>query len=271
MRYEFQGDLIKIIGTKANGHGKADIYIDDSFVETIDTYNATPLYQQTIFTWSGSYGNHSVMLDARSDYNVADTDTIKTRVDVDGIEGNFSHIVYLRSFYETNLRLLGRMSEITNSFNRFNNDGSIDYLGSVGDYSGTVIREGENEGGTITNASIEDDYSETCSACLAIVTTSDGLPLKAFVQDMEAIGRMGLKIRKLDNADANDAYLLFRQAWIEIQDHKYPARRYNVQYDETDVGEVLVGETTKLYSATANLDGSEELRVGKIDTEWSSS
>jgi hypothetical protein len=208
---------------------------------------------------------------SRTDHNASATGTIKTRFDVDGLEGNFAHVIYLRSFYETNLRLLGRMSEITNSWNRFNNDGSIDYLGSVGTSSDTVVREGENEGGTIINAQVQDDYSETCSAVLALVTSSDGIPLKVFVVDKEAVDRMGLKIRKLENADANDAYLLTRQAWVELQDHKYPARRYSVEYDENNVGDILVGETTRLFSPTMRLDGMESLRVGKMETVYSKS
>lgn len=271
MKFEFEGDLVKVIGTKGPGFGKADFYIDDSLVSTVDLYNSTQIYQQTMFTWSGSYGAHSVMAISRTDHNAAATGTIKTRLDIDGLEGNFAHVIYLRSFYETNLRLLDRMSQITNSWNRFNNDGSIDYLGSVGTTSNTVVREGENEGGTIINAQVQDDYSETCSAVLALVTSNDGVPLKTFVVDQEALERMGLKIRKMDNADANDIYLLIRQAWIELQDHKYPARRYSVEYDENDVGEILVGETTKLYSPTMRLDGSESLRVGKMETVYSKS
>lgn len=266
MKYEFEGDLVKLIGTKGPTFGIAGFYIDDAFVSNADLYNSTQLYQQTIFTWSGSFGNHSVMAKVTGAKNASATNWM---LDIDGIEGNFAHVVYLRSFYETNLRLLDRMSQITNSFNRFNNDGTIDYLGVVGTYSDTVVREGENEGGTIISAEAQDDYSETCSAVLALVTTAEGLPLKAFVVDKEAVSRMGLKIRKLDNADANDAYLLTRQAWVELQDHKYPARRYNVQYDENDVGEILVGETTTLYSEKLHLDGSERLRVGRMDTEYS--
>jgi hypothetical protein len=271
MKFEFEGDLVKVIGTKGPGFGKADFYIDDSLNSTVDLYNSTQIYQQTIFTWSGSYGAHSVMAISRTDYNASATGAIKTRLDIDGLEGNFAHVIYLRSFYETNLRLLGRMSEITNSWNRINNDGSIDYLGSVGTSSDTVVREGENEGGTIINAQVQDDYSETCSAVLALVTSNDGVPLKTLVIDQEAVSRMGLKIRKLENADANDIYLLIRQAWIELQDHKHPARRYSVEYDENDVGEILVGETTKLFSPTMRLDGLESLRVGKMETVYAKS
>jgi len=269
MRFEFRGDLVKVIGTKGPGFGIHDFYIDDAFVSSVDLYNSTQLYQQNIFTWSGSNGDHSVMAICTNNYNPSTTGTIRNRLDIDGLEGNFYITVYLRSFYETNLRLLGRMSEITNSWNRFNHDGSIDYLGSVGTYSGTVIREGENEGGTIINAEIQDDYSETCSVVLGIIQGQDGLPIKTVVQDKEAVGRMGIKIRKFENADAADSYSLVRQAWVELQDHKYPNRRYNIQYLEDEVGEIQVGETTTLYSTTARLDGSERFRVGRIETEYS--
>lgn len=265
MVYDFTGDKVLIIGTNGPAMGKVDIYIDGGLVSTVDLYAAATAYQQTIFTWSGSYAAHEVRAVVRSDKNASSTGY---DVDIDGLEGNFAHIIYIRSFYEPNLRVLTRLSEITNSYLRFNNDGSVDLLGSVGDTSNTIIREGENEGGTIINAEAVNDYSETASAVLALVTGPEDLPIKAFVVDRTAVERMGLKVRKMEQADARDAYLLTRQAWQELQDHKNPQSRYNVQYDPENVGDVEVGQTTILYSDRLNLDGSQNYRVGRLITEY---
>ena len=175
----------------------------------------------------------------------------------------------MRSFWESNLRLLTRLSEITQTFLRFNDDGSVDLLGKVGEWSETIVREGENEGGNIIAADIEDDYSETASAVLALVSNPDGATIKAFVIDKNAVDRMGLKIRKVDFADANDAYLLTRQAWSELQDHVYPTRRYSVQFDHGLLDdEIEVGETTKLYAPSIGMTGGDEFRIGRLVTDF---
>lgn len=266
MMYEFTGDSLKIIGTKGPTFGKMDVYLDGVLDDTVDLYNATSVFQATTYSWTGTYDAHSVRVVVRSDKNGSSTGY---RVDIDGIEGNFGHIVYLRSFYEPNMRLLTRLSEITNSWLLFNDDGSVDLLGSVGDDSNTIIREGENEGGTIINANVEDDYSETASAVLALVTGPDNLPVKAFVVDRSAVARMGLKVRKMEEADANDAYLLTRQAWNELREHTEPQSRYEVQYDPDEVGDIVAGQTTVLYSPRLKLYGDTEFRVGRIVTDYS--
>ena len=263
--YDFYGDSVKVIGTKGPTYGIQEFYIDGALEDTVDLYNADYQFQQTIFAWSGSYASHTLRGVVTGTKNASSTGTY---FDVDDITGNFKHVIYLRSFYETNLRLLTRLSEITNTFLRFNNDGSVDLLGQVGDWSETIIREGENEGGTIINAVAEDDYSETCSAVLALVTGPDDLPIKAFVVDRNAVKRMGLKIRKAENADANDAYLLTRQAWVELENYSVPQKRYTVEYDPEEVGEILVGETTVLHSSRLGLTGNEEFRIGRLVTEY---
>jgi hypothetical protein len=218
-----------------------------------------------MFAWSGSYGDHEFMMRNKGSKNPASGNYW---TDLDHLTGNFAHVIYLRSFYETNLRLLTRLSEITNTFLRFNHDGSIDLLGSVGDYSNTIIREGENEGGTIINASAEHDYSETASAVLALVTGPGDMPIKAFVIDREAVKRMGLKIRKAEEADANDAYLLTRQAWSELQEYKEPQKRFTVDFDPSEVGDIQVGQTTVLHSQRLGLTNNELFRAGRLTTEW---
>jgi hypothetical protein len=167
--------------------------------------------------------------------------------------------------------MLTRLSEITNSWLSFNHDASVDLLGSVGTTSNTIIREGENEGGTIINAESETDYSETCSAVLALATGGiNDVPIKAFVIDMNAVQQMGIKIRKAENADANDAYLLTRQAWSELQDYKNPVKRWNVTFDPSEIGGPLeVGDNTILHSDRLNLTDGSQHRVGRIVTEYS--
>lgn len=265
--YDFKGDKIVLIGTKGPAYGKLDVYIDGVLNSTVDCYNASAQYQQDIFTWSGSYTDHNIRGVLPGTKNASSTDY---RIDVDGLEGNFAHVIYMRSFYENNLRLLTRLSEITNTYLRFNNDGSIDLLGAVGTTSNTIIREGENEGGSIIQAQAENDYQETCSAVLALVKGSNDNPIKAFVIDRNAVARMGLKIRKVENPDANDAYLLTRQAWQELRDHAEPIKRYSVEFDPDEVqDDVAVGETTKLYSPQLSLDGTDDLRIGRLVTTYS--
>lgn len=264
--YEFKGDSLQIKGTKASMFGHLNIYIDGGAPTQVDCYNATPAFQQTLFQWSGSYGVHDIRGYLPGTKNASSQGYW---IQLDELAGNFEHTIYMRSFYENNNRILLRLSEITNSFLRYNHDGSIDLLGQVGDWAGTVIREGENEGGTMISANAENDYSETASAVLALVTGSDDVPIKAFVVDRNAVKRMGLKIRKAEEADANDAYLLTRQAWQELQDHVNPEKRYTVVYDPEEVGDIEVGQTTVLYSQKLALSGSDQFRVGRLVTEYS--
>ena len=119
------------------------------------------------------------------------------------------------------------------------------------------------------NADKELDYAETASAVLALVTGPEDNPIKAYVIDKKAVDRMGLKVRKMEQADANDAYLLTRQAWTELQDHVNPVKKFTIQYDPSEVGDIDVGETTVLYSTRLSLDGSERLRVGRKTTTYS--
>lgn len=259
--YEFFGDQLTVIGNKGVGHGAVNWYIDGVLQGTVDLENATDVKKQTWFSWSGTFAAHTLRLETTS----------TEPCELDRIQGTFSHVIYMRSAYDHNLFLLTRFSEILNSYLRFNFDGSVDMLGVTGSESGITIREGENEGGTIISAEKQDDYTETISAVLALVNGPNDLPIKSFVIDREAVERIGLKIGKYDGTDAVDAFLLTRQAWQYLQDHKDPVRRYTIQHvTENDDEEVPVGENARLYSPTLGLDG-ESQRIGRKVKEWSSS
>ena len=264
--FEFKGDSVKVIGTKRSSYGKQEFRIDGGSIGIADQYANVDQYQRTLIEWSGSYATHDLRGIHTGDKNPASSNYF---IDIDGIQGNWDHIIYMRSFWETNLRMLTRLSEITGTYLRFNDDGTVDLLSQVGQWSETIVREGENEGGNMIDAEIQDDYSETASAELAIVTQSDAPPIKAYVIDTNAVERMGLKIRKVDYADANDAYLLTRQAWADLQDHVYPTRRYSVQFDHALLNDnIEVGETTTLYAPSIGLSGSDQFRVGRLVTDF---
>lgn len=256
---EFFGDQITVIGNKGTGHGSVEWFIDDVSQGTVDLSVGSGT-KQTWFSWSGTYGPHTLRIVTQ------DTDPCE----LDRIQGNFSHVIYMRSAYDHNLFLATRFSEILNAYLRFNYDGTVDLLGITGTDSGIVIREGENAGGTIISAEKQDDYSETISACIALVNGPNDLPVKSFVIDRSAVKEIGLKVGKYDGTDAVDAFLLTRQAWQYIQDHKKPIRRYTIQQmPEHDDEIVDVGDSARLVSRTLGLNG-ELHRIGRKVTEWSS-
>lgn len=256
LHYNFYGDRIRVMGSKASGYGSFEWYIDGALQGTVSASGATA-YRQTLANWSGSYGSHTLRLKT----------TGTGRVVIDRLEGNFNHTMYMRARYETNLKVLIRMSEIIDSYVRFNNDGSLDLLGAVGDPSPTAIIEGENEGGTIVSANVGNDYSETGSAVLAIVNVNGEMPIKAFVIDKEAVAEIGFKVIKLEQSDAADQFLLNRQALQYLREKRKPNRAYDVSYDPDEVGDILVGQTTRLYSPSTGLEG-DRYRVGRITTEY---
>jgi hypothetical protein len=72
--FSFTGTTIAIIGGKNTGHGRADVKICNgsgascTANTTIDTYSATTILQQTIFSASGlAAGAHQVIVTLRSD------------------------------------------------------------------------------------------------------------------------------------------------------------------------------------------------------------
>ncbi len=252
MQFNFTGDKIRIMGSKPVDGGTFNIQIDGVSDGSYST-SGGGLHKQLLYEWNGGYGDHRI--------NLTVTDG---PVFFDRIEGNFMHTLYIRSRYEANLKVLIRMSEILDSYCRFNDDGSVDLLGSVGDSSNTIIREGENEGGTLIQASKEHDYTETGSVCLALVNVNGELPIKAMVIDREALAEIGWKVVKLEDSDAADQFLLNRQALTFLRDHRKPNKAYDISYDGEEID---VGLTTRLYSPSAGLDGSE-FRIGKITTEY---
>lgn len=253
MQYTFNGDRIRIMGSTGADGGTFHVTMDGTSEGEVDTSGATA-HRQVLFDWSGSYGGHRL--------NIRNIDG--GNIYFDRLEGNLMHTLYIRSRYEPNLKVLIRMSEILDSYLRFNDDGSVDLLGQVGDASGTIIREGENEGGTMIKASKEHDYRETGSVCLALVNVNGELPIKAMVIDRQALEEIGWKVVKLENSDAADQFLLNRQALNFLRDHRKPNKSYDISYDGE---EIEVGLTTRLYSPSAGLDGSE-FRIGKITTEY---
>ena len=260
MYYVFRGDRVRLIGSKGAGFGSFSWGIDgvDQGIIDCDT-GTTQTNKEVLIDWSGSYGTHQLRV----------THHESGKLLIDRLEGNFDHTLYIRARYETNLKVVQRMSEIIDSWLRFNHDGTVDLLGSVGAYGGTVIREGENDGGAIINANVENDYSETGSAVLAIVNVNGELPIKAFVIDKEAVAEIGYKLVKLEQSDAADQFLLNRQALQYLRERRKPTRSYDVQFDPDEVqGIVQVGETTRLYAPTVGLDGVSRHRVGKITTEY---
>ena len=257
MYFEFTGDKIRIKGSESIGYGSFTVRIDGVIDTVVDTDSTGTFHKQILYEWEGSYGNHNIRITCNS----AD------RVVIDRIEGNFSHTLYMRSRYETNLKVLLRMSEIIDSYVRFNHDGSIDLLGNIGEDSETAIIEGTNEGGTMIGANVETDYTETGSAVLAIVNVNGELPIKAFVVDKEAVAEIGYKVVKLDQSDAADQFLLNRQALQYLREKRKPNRSYEVTYDPDEVGNIGVGQTTRLYSPTSNLAG-DSYRVGRITTDY---
>jgi hypothetical protein len=257
--YEFTGDKIKVKGSKGPGFGTFTWYLDGISQGTVDCSETTQFNKQNLINWSGTYGNHNIRL----------VHTGAGKIIVDRIEGNFTHTLYMRARYEPNLKVLIRLSEILESWVRFNHDGTVDLLGNVGVYGGTEIREGENEGGAIVRATVENDYSETGSAVLAIVSVNGELPIKALVIDKEAVAEIGYKLVKLEQADAADQFLLNRQALQYLRERRKPTRAYDMSFDSDDVsGDLVVGETTRLYAPTVGLNGTVRHRIGSITTEY---
>lgn len=259
MHFTFRGDRIMLKGDKGTGMGSFQYWIDGVSQGTVNLNISGSFHKQILLDWSGSYGQHTLRL----------RHTVAGKILIDRIEGDFTHTMYLRARYEPNLKVLTRLSEIIDSYLRFNNDGSVDLLGTVGAYGGTVIREGENDGGVIVNANVENDYSETGSAVLAIVNVNGELPIKAFVIDREAVAEIGFKVVKLEQSDAADQFLLNRQALQYLRERRKPTRSYDVGFDPDELdGNIEVGETTRLYAPTVGLDGNTRHRIGRVTTEY---
>lgn len=257
MIYLFHGDRIRIMGSKVVGGGSFEMKIDGASQGVFSTSASTDDHKEVLADWSGSYDSHSVHIIVNSG-----------PVYLDRLEGNFTHTMYIRSRYEANLVVMQRMAEILDSYLRFNNDGSVDLLGSVGTLSGTILHEGDNEGGVIIQSSLEHDYTETGSVVLGIVNVNGELPIKALTIDYDAIDEIGYKLIKFENSDAADQFLLNRQALQYLRDHRKPARSYDISFDPSEAGPVVVGEKIRLHAPSVNLHGDDPYRVGRITTEY---
>lgn len=254
--FEFYGDRIDIIGSKGPNYGSMDVYMDNTLDTTVTLSNGSDIYKQVLYTWSGSYGAHTLRaVNAESKF-----------MDIDRLQGNFAHIIYQRSAYDHNLAMASNFSEIINAYLRFNADGSIDLLGTVGDNIDVVIREGENEGGQIMAATVSNDYKETFSAAIGLVNGPNDLPIKSFVIDKPTADRIGLKIGKFDGSDSVDAFLLTRQTWTWLQDRKNPKPAYEFTVDESVSG-VSPGDSPRFYAPSVEVN-DKRLRIGRKTTDW---
>lgn len=260
LHYSFVGDRVRVMGSEGDGFGQFEWYFDGISQGTHNCNTATTQTNKVaLLDHTTTYGPHTLRLRQNGTGKLL----------IDRIEGNFSHTLYIRARYEPNLKVLTRMSEIADSWLRFNNDGSVDLLGSVGAYGGTVLREGENEGGSLISASVENDYAETGSAVLALVNVNGEMPIKALVIDKEAVAEIGYKLIKLEQSDAADQFLLNRQALQYLRERRKPTRSYDLHFDPDSVqGIVEIGETTRLYAPSVGLDGEARHRVGRITTEY---
>jgi subtilisin family serine protease len=62
----FTGRSVKVLGSKANNRGTADVYIDGKYINTINTYSSIPLYKAIIFESNNlSPGNHKIKIKVR--------------------------------------------------------------------------------------------------------------------------------------------------------------------------------------------------------------
>lgn len=99
--FTFRGSFIKWYGSKNNNHGLADIYIDDVFLHTVDSYNATLITNALLFEKTGLSKDklHTLLILVKKDKNENSIDCYQ---DVDYFESN---------------QAVNYVKEITNSMN----------------------------------------------------------------------------------------------------------------------------------------------------------
>ena len=74
-QFTFSGIGITWIGVKNLDAGEADVYIDDAFQATVDTYNSARLSQQALFTETGlAPGKHTIKIVVKGTKNPASKD-----------------------------------------------------------------------------------------------------------------------------------------------------------------------------------------------------
>lgn len=122
-QYAFTGTAVHWYGPKGSDHGKADVYIDGVFQQTVDLYSASRQDVADIYSKTGlSDASHTLKVVVRSDRNVSSTGNY---VEVDALE------------YQTGTRIDDR-------------SGSVAYSGSWAQTTGSQYVQGT---GTFTTAS----------------------------------------------------------------------------------------------------------------------
>jgi hypothetical protein len=69
--FNFKGTAIKWIGAKNNNHGFADVYVDNVFQKTVDSYSATLVTNAVLFELTGLSSDtlHTITIEVRKDKN----------------------------------------------------------------------------------------------------------------------------------------------------------------------------------------------------------
>src|SRR5207249_7984666 len=71
----FTGTGVKIVGDKNTDHGMADVYIDGSYVTTIDSYSASWTGSIDLYVNTGlSSGTHTIVFELTDTKNASATD-----------------------------------------------------------------------------------------------------------------------------------------------------------------------------------------------------
>ena len=84
MNFAFNGTAVSILGVMDTNCGLADVYIDDNFVQTIDTYADSTKYRKGLFSaYNLSSGNHKVRLIVLGSHSI---DSTGNTVNIDAIE-----------------------------------------------------------------------------------------------------------------------------------------------------------------------------------------
>lgn len=84
MHFSFNGTAVSILGVKDVDCGLADIFLDGSFVETIDTFADSRKYRKSLFSAYGlEVGNHDVRLVVKGLHSI---DSTGNTINVDAVE-----------------------------------------------------------------------------------------------------------------------------------------------------------------------------------------
>ncbi len=119
--YSFTGTAVKWYGVKGDDHGKADVYIDGTFDETIDEYSASRQDVALLYSKTGLAANtqHTIKIVQRSDKNASSSGYY---TEMDAIE------------YQTGTRVDDQSGSITYSGSWNNTTGPL-YMNGTGKYT----------------------------------------------------------------------------------------------------------------------------------------